>query len=206
MTEQIKQKQDGPVRPDMTVGDVVSQFPEAVPIMLRFGLHCVGCHVSMWETLEEGAIGHGMPQDVFETMLKEINSMLIAAGPTADTADMQDAADMQDDMQKSVTITEAAAQKITEMAQKDGRPNAILRVRVLRGGCTGFKYDLDFADTPEQDDITVEAHGIKAVIDPESMAMLAGSTIDHIDSVRASGFKIENPRLRKSCGCGGSFG
>ncbi len=193
MTETIEQKQDGPVRPDMTVGEIVQQFPDAVPIMLKFGLHCVGCHVSTWETLEQGAMGHGMPEDVFLKMLDEINSTLTTK-PAADEG------------QKSVTITEAAAKKVIEMAQKDGRASAILRVRVIPGGCAGFRYDLDFADSAQADDIIIEVHGIKAIIDPASMDILSGSTVDYVNTLNASGFKIENPQSRKSCGCGESFG
>ncbi len=194
MTKAMEQKQEGPVHAGMTVGEVVEQFPEAVPIMLNFGLHCVGCHVSPWETLEQGAVGHGMPQEVFDKMLEAIN-VALAAKPEAAAGS-----------QGTITVTQAAARKVIEMAQKDGRASAILRVRVVPGGCAGFKYDLDFTNSPEPEDITIEVHGIKVVINQESIGMLSGATIDYVDTLNASGFRIENPQSHKSCGCGESFG
>ena len=50
---------------EMTIGDVVKRFPQAAEVFLEYGLHCVGCHVSYWETIEEGARGHGMSEENF---------------------------------------------------------------------------------------------------------------------------------------------
>ncbi len=61
---------------DMTLGDIVAKFPEAVPIMLKFDLHCVGCHVAAFETLEQGAKGHGMDKETLEKMLAEMNKAI----------------------------------------------------------------------------------------------------------------------------------
>lgn len=58
---------------DMPIGDVVKQWPDAAPIMLSYGLHCVGCHVASWETIEQGCRGHGMPEDVIDEMVEELN-------------------------------------------------------------------------------------------------------------------------------------
>jgi len=58
---------------DMTLGDVVAKFPEVIPIMLKFDLHCVGCHVAAFETIEQGAKGHEMDEETFEKMLAEMN-------------------------------------------------------------------------------------------------------------------------------------
>ncbi len=61
---------------DMTLGDIVAKYPETVPIMLKFGLHCVGCHVAAYETLEQGAKGHEMNKETFEKMLAEMNKAI----------------------------------------------------------------------------------------------------------------------------------
>ena len=58
---------------DMTLGDVVAKYPETIPVMLKFDLHCAGCHVAAYETLEQGAKGHGMSEETLEKMLKEMN-------------------------------------------------------------------------------------------------------------------------------------
>jgi len=58
---------------DMTLGDVVSRYPEAAEVMLRYGLHCIGCHVAAFETIEQGALSHGMDKKQIDKMLKEMN-------------------------------------------------------------------------------------------------------------------------------------
>lgn len=58
---------------DMRLGEVVSSFPEAVPVMLNYGLHCVGCHVASFETIEQGSKAHGMSEGEIEKMLEEMN-------------------------------------------------------------------------------------------------------------------------------------
>lgn len=60
----------------MTLGEVVDQFPAAADIMMKYGLHCIGCHVSAWETVEQGAMAHGMSPDTIDTMIKEINATI----------------------------------------------------------------------------------------------------------------------------------
>ncbi|MFH1849461.1 MAG: DUF1858 domain-containing protein [archaeon] len=64
------------VTKDMTLGDVVAKHPHAAEIMMRFGLHCIGCHVSAYETVEQGALGHGMSAEDLDSMLKEINKAI----------------------------------------------------------------------------------------------------------------------------------
>lgn len=60
----------------MTLGEVVSKFPKTIPIMLDYGLHCVGCHVAAFETIEQGALAHGMDKKQLEKMLKEMNKVV----------------------------------------------------------------------------------------------------------------------------------
>ena len=61
------------VTEDMTLGDVITRHPEAAEVMIRYGLHCVGCHVAAWETIEQGAKSHGMSEKDIEKMVREIN-------------------------------------------------------------------------------------------------------------------------------------
>lgn len=60
----------------MTIGEVVQKYPDSVEIMLSHGLHCVGCHVASWETLEEGCRSHGMNDDLIDALVKEINEKI----------------------------------------------------------------------------------------------------------------------------------
>lgn len=61
---------------DMTLGDIISRYPETAEVMMKKGLHCVGCHVAAFETLEQGAKAHGMSDKDIESMLKEMNNLI----------------------------------------------------------------------------------------------------------------------------------
>ena len=58
---------------DMTLGEIVMKYPEAAEVMMKHGLHCVGCHMAAWETVEQGAASHGMTKKEIDKMLKEMN-------------------------------------------------------------------------------------------------------------------------------------
>lgn len=59
-----------------TIGDLVKAHPDAAPIVMSYGLHCIGCHVAFWETLEQGCRGHGMPEEVIDELVEEINTSI----------------------------------------------------------------------------------------------------------------------------------
>jgi iron-sulfur cluster insertion protein len=104
-----------------------------------------------------------------------------------------------------VAVTSAAARKIATLAEKDGRPGAALRLRVLAGGCSGFTYELSFADTPAPDDNVVETDGVKVLVDPKSAPIVRGSTLDFDDAMLGGGLKVRNPQAVHECACGDSF-
>jgi|TARA_B100000315_G_C14572007_1_gene586064 hybrid cluster-associated redox disulfide protein len=60
---------------NMTLGETVSKYPESAEVLLKYGLHCIGCHVATWETLEQGAMAHGMDNKKLDDMLKELNNL-----------------------------------------------------------------------------------------------------------------------------------
>jgi iron-sulfur cluster assembly protein len=80
-----------------------------------------------------------------------------------------------------------------------------LRVGVTGGGCSGLQYLLDFASDPEADDLVDEQHGIRIFVDPYSAGHLDGTLIDYVDDLAGTGFKFDNPKIVRSCGCGSSF-
>jgi iron-sulfur cluster assembly protein len=81
----------------------------------------------------------------------------------------------------------------------------VLRVAVQGGGCSGFEYALGFDRGAEPGDLELEHHGVKVVVDPFSAPYLQGSSIDFLETLAESGFKIENPNVASACGCGHSF-
>jgi iron-sulfur cluster assembly accessory protein len=105
-----------------------------------------------------------------------------------------------------VSLTEAAAAKIRELLADEPADEAtVLRVAVQGGGCSGFEYALGFDSGAQEGDHELESHGVRVVVDPFSAPYLAGATIDYLNTIQESGFKIENPNVVSSCGCGHSF-
>lgn len=174
---------------DMTLGDIVAKFPQAIEVMLANGLHCVGCNVSYWETLEQGAMGHGMSQEQFETMLLQLNKVSSETPAGGE-----------------ITITQKATDKINQILVQQQKEGWGLRVSVIPGGCSGYSYGFDFAKEPQKDDLTINANGIMLVTDNESMKFLRGAKIDYVDTLQGAGFKVSNPNATSGCGCGQSFG
>ena len=106
----------------------------------------------------------------------------------------------------AVGLTEAAAAKVQQLAEREGRPGAGLRVKVVGGGCSGLQYQLSFeVDTDEWDQVS-EQFGVRVMIDAKSAVYLAGAVVDFVDDLNGAGFKIRNPNATSTCGCGESFG
>jgi iron-sulfur cluster assembly accessory protein len=105
-----------------------------------------------------------------------------------------------------VELTERAAEKIRELQATEPAGEAdVLRVAIEGGGCSGFQYGLGFDRGPVEGDHELQLHGVRIVVDPFSAPYLSGSTIDWLDGLQESGFKIDNPKAVSSCGCGHSF-
>ena len=105
-----------------------------------------------------------------------------------------------------VSLTATAADKVRELMAEDTEGESqVLRVAIQGGGCSGFQYGLGFDSGPADGDETIEQHGVRVVIDPYSAPYLKGATIDFLNGLEESGFKIDNPNAVSSCGCGHSF-
>ncbi len=108
-------------------------------------------------------------------------------------------------MAQALTLTEAAARRVELIARKQGQP-AILRLSVEGGGCSGFQYKFDLAAGPEAEDSVSETDGVRLVVDPVSLDLVAGSVVDYVESLGGAAFRVENPQAAAGCGCGSSFG
>jgi iron-sulfur cluster assembly accessory protein len=106
--------------------------------------------------------------------------------------------------ERLVKLTTSAAQKVTALLNKQGRPNGVLRVAVVGGGCSGLQYKMDLQDAPANRDILVESGGVRVVVDPKSALYVTGSELDYLDALDG-GFKVKNPNAATSCSCGESF-
>jgi iron-sulfur cluster assembly protein len=105
----------------------------------------------------------------------------------------------------SVAITERAAKKVQQMAEREGKPNQTLRVGIQGGGCSGLSYTFAFTTVTEERDQLFAAFGVQVVVDPKSMRFLGGTVLDWQESLMKSGFVLRNPHEVKSCSCGDSF-
>ena len=106
-----------------------------------------------------------------------------------------------------IEVTEAAAQQIKRHLDQDGKlATHALRMKVVGGGCSGLQYQLAFDDQVKDGDTEIEANGVRVLVDEKSALYLAGSSLDFVDTLMESGFKIENPNASSTCGCGQSFG
>lgn len=105
-----------------------------------------------------------------------------------------------------LTVSDSAARKVGALAEREGRAEAVLRVRVTAGGCSGFRYELAFADGAGDDDHVIDAAGgVRIVIDPHSAPILRGSTLDLDESLVGGGLRVRNPQAVHECACGESF-
>ena len=105
-----------------------------------------------------------------------------------------------------VTLTEKAASKVKSLLEKENKQGYGLRVGVTPGGCSSYMYDIGLEKAPKENDIVIEEKGVKLFINPESIAFMKGSTVDYTDSLTNAGFKINNPNVKTTCGCGHSVG
>jgi iron-sulfur cluster assembly protein len=105
-----------------------------------------------------------------------------------------------------ITITDKGAEKVHDFlaSQSTDVSNAGLRVGVRGGGCSGFQYNLAF-DEQRDGDVVFESHGLKLLVDGQSLQYVSGSTIDYVDSLQGAGFQVNNPNVVAACGCGSSF-
>jgi iron-sulfur cluster assembly protein len=106
-----------------------------------------------------------------------------------------------------LNVTDSAAQQIKRLLDQEGKLDThALRMKVVGGGCSGLQYQLAFDDQVRENDTRVEGNGIQLVVDEKSALYLVGTTLDYVDTLMESGFKIQNPNAKSTCGCGQSFG
>ena len=106
--------------------------------------------------------------------------------------------------ERLIKVTASAARRVSTLLQKQGRPNGVLRVSVVGGGCSGLQYKMDLQDGPASRDFLVETAGVRVVVDPKSALYVTGSELDYLDALNG-GFKVKNPNAATSCSCGESF-
>jgi len=178
---------------DMTIEEIFKRFPhkgqKLAQEITNAGLHCVGCSASTWETLEAGMYGHGMSDEQIDGLVERLNSIL------REKEDLS-----------TITITERAAKKYFQILEEEGKVGWGIRFGEKAAGCSGFEFYLDFSEKPKVGDLILESAGIQIHLNHKSVDRLMGSVIDYVDGLHGAGFKISNPHVKSSCGCGNSHG
>jgi iron-sulfur cluster assembly accessory protein len=106
-----------------------------------------------------------------------------------------------------IAVTTPAAERIRDLLDKEGKlASHGLRLKVIGGGCSGLRYELAFDDRVTEYDTELEVGGIRVLVDEKSALYLVGTTLDFVDTLQESGFKMLNPNAKTTCGCGESFG
>jgi iron-sulfur cluster insertion protein len=103
-----------------------------------------------------------------------------------------------------IALSTSAAARVAAIAERQGKP-AILRLSVDGGGCAGFQYRFGLADAADAEDVSTATDGVTLVVDPVSLDLVRGSTVDFVESLGGAAFQVTNPNAASGCGCGTSF-
>ena len=106
---------------------------------------------------------------------------------------------------QSINLTDAAAVKVGNLLEQEGREDLRLRIAVQPGGCSGLKYQLYFDERQIDGDVVSQFGAVQVVTDKMSVPYLSGATIDFVDTIEKQGFTFDNPNATGSCACGDSF-
>ena len=106
-----------------------------------------------------------------------------------------------------IEVTPTATERIHALLDKEGKlASHGLRLKVVGGGCSGLRYELAFDERVNENDTELETGGVRVIVDEKSALYLVGTTLDFVDTLQESGFKMINPQAKSTCGCGESFG
>lgn len=106
---------------------------------------------------------------------------------------------------KGITLSDAAVAKIRSLIPEGETDSRGLRVKVVGGGCSGLSYKMDLDQTRDGDRV-FERDGARIIVDRKSYLYLNGTELDYADDLMQSGFNLQNPNVKRTCGCGASFG
>jgi iron-sulfur cluster insertion protein len=112
---------------------------------------------------------------------------------------------MSETEERRIVLTENAARRIATLKAQENVGNALLRIAVSGGGCSGFQYGLSFDEQRNDDDFVFERDGVGVVVDEVSLELLNGAEVDFVEDLMGASFQIRNPNAASSCGCGNSF-
>jgi iron-sulfur cluster insertion protein len=104
-----------------------------------------------------------------------------------------------------ILITESASTKIADILAEENNTKAKIRVFVQGGGCSGMQYGFTVDTEQNEDDFEISAGSTSVLVDSISAQYLTDASIDYVEDLNGSQFKISNPAAVTTCGCGSSF-
>ena len=104
----------------------------------------------------------------------------------------------------AISLTDSAVKRVRSYLETRGR-GVGLRVGVKRTGCSGWAYQVDYADEIESNDVVFDESGIKVVVDRKSLELIDGTQVDFVKDGLNEAFRFRNPNVKGECGCGESF-
>ncbi len=102
-------------------------------------------------------------------------------------------------------LSEQAAERVNFLTANEAQPGAMLRLKVLSGGCSGYQYQFDLVWSNNEQDYLTTTDQATLVVDQTSLPFLHGAVIDYVDELGGAYFKVTNPQAKSGCGCGTSF-
>jgi iron-sulfur cluster assembly accessory protein len=182
-----------PVALNMTIGDVVEKFPDSADVMLGYGLHCVGCAVNPYETIEQGALGHGMSKETIASMLADIN-LAVTKQPDYPLNP------------EGITVSPRAIETLEAIAESEEKKGYGLKIKATKKA-EGLEYFLDLMPKPEAGDLIMKWDGLALFIDKDSLELMKPSLIDYVKLEEGEGFKVmdlkpSDPAMKDAHGCG----
>jgi iron-sulfur cluster assembly protein len=189
----VKMTEQKQITREMTIGEILEKYPGSADVMESYGLHCIGCDVNPFDTLGNAARVHEMPEDKMNSLQNDLNKL-----------EMGEEKIVEEVKNPVISLTDNAAKKVLELMKSNGMEGGSLHFGLVAGGCAGSTYSLEFVKESKNDDIELEDKGVKILVDRSSIASVNNTTIDYLDSLQQSGFKINNPNAKATCGCGKS--
>jgi len=153
-----------------TIQEIFDRYPDKAyhlaMIMADAGLHCVGCHASVFESLEQGMLAHGMTDEQIDPLIEQLNSEIESTKP-------------------AISLTEKAAEKVREIQKSARRENWGLQINLDSGN----RAEFNLKQNPSAGENEIDANGIRIFISSEMLGKITGSEIDYVEGEK-SGFKL----------------
>ncbi len=170
---------------DMKISEVLAKCPSAAEVLMKEGVHCVGCHAAQWESLEDGLKSHGKSEEEIKQIIDKINKIIEEENNLKFFGN-----------ENSILITERALNELKDKVEE----GKFLKVEVNLSGCSGFQFGLSISDEKDPNDELFEIQGLKILVGKEVLGFVAGTKLDFSPEKDAFKFIASMP-TGGCCGC-----